>query len=189
MQCVIHFLRAYLYKIEKGFHFFLSAVGSKLGRVRANRLEFICGAFSWPLIDLCHFVSFVRRTPSTRPPGWDARMTGCWMPRCSSSSLLRSWRLSVRCLTLGRSIEMFWRVIRGRGPSSLWQLNDTSLHSNAHQVVTQSSGQRVSFWAISCRKSCPTLEHGIYDSWMVGVVCNRVVYIHIGMGQRKCPAC
>lgn len=35
----------------------------------------------------------------------------------------------------------------------------------------------------------PTLEHGIYDSWMVGVVCNRVVYIHIGMGQRKCPAC
>jgi len=54
--------------------FFPSEVGSKLGRVRANRMEFICGAFSWPLIDLCHFVSFVRRTPSTSRddgiPGW-----------------------------------------------------------------------------------------------------------------------
>lgn len=145
-------------------------------------------AFDW-LVSLC----LICQTNAFDQAAWlgcpDDWMLDASMPRCSSSSLLRSWRLSVRCLTLGCSIEMFWRVIRGRGPSSLWQLNDTSLHSNAHQVVTQSSGQRVSFWAISCRKSCPTLEHGIYDSWMVGVVCNRVVYIHIGMGQRKCPAC
>lgn len=130
------------------------------------------------MIDLCHFVSFVRRTSCSRRKRWRRRRSRSrrnWRSLSQAESRVcqvSHWPHSMA------SIDMFNAracvrvcVCMGRGKGArrvrVGRL-DRRPHSNAHQMITQLSGCCI-LLAISWRKSqpphpLPAYTHAIYDS-------------------------